>query len=94
MINCAAVVQEGDEVNHVFEMLNDLALGQRANAILLEVVGDEGVALAVENQIASLSGLVRSSVVKENCEKAVKQVPGISAVDNRLNVLSKDTSVF
>ena len=94
MINCAAFVEEGNEVSHAFQMLNDLALGQRANAILLEVVGDEGVALVVENGIASLSGLVRSSAVKQNCEKTVEQVPGISAVDNRLNVLSKDTSVF
>ena len=94
IINCAAAVQEGDEVHHDFEMLNDLALGQRANGILLEAVGDEGVILVVENGIASLTGLVRSSAVKQNCEKTVEQIPGISAVDNRLNVLSKDTSVF
>lgn len=94
MINCATVVQEGEEVSNVFDILNDLALGQRANAILLEAVGDEGVILNVEKGIASMTGLVRSSGVKQNCEKTVEQIPGISGVDNRLNVLSKDTSVF
>ena len=75
-------------------MLNDLALHQRVNAALVEVVGDQGISLVVENGVASLSGLVESSVVKKNCEKAVKNTQGVSSVDNRISVLSKDTSIF
>jgi cytidylate kinase len=94
MIICGADVQGLSDINQLSGMLNNLALDQRANAVLLEVVGDEGVSLVVENGLASLSGLVESSIVKQNCEKAVKSIQGVSAVDNRISVLSKDTSVF
>lgn len=94
MITSGVAVHGVSESKQLTEMLDDLALNQRANAALIEVVGDEGVSLVVENGVASLSGLVESSVVKSNCEKALENIEGVSAVENRINVLSKDTSVF
>ena len=94
MIASGVDLQGLRDTSQITEMLHDLALSQRANAALVEVVGDEGVTLVFENGTASLSGLVESSVVKQKCEKAVEAIRGISAVDNRINVLSKNTSVF
>jgi len=94
MITCAVGAHEIKKSSSVFERLNDLALSQRAKAALLEVAGVELSNVAVEKGEAFLSGLVRSSAVKTNCEKAISNIRGITSINNQLNVAKENTKIF
>ena len=68
------------------ENLIDRALTHKARAALIGFDGVEIVNLVVEKRVATLSGLVRSSVIKDNCAKTLSNIEGIASVNNQLNV--------
>ena len=71
------------------EKLADLALVQRAEAKLLETLGDEvwSVEIMAERGVVFLNGAVTSSVNKENCERALAGMEGVEQVKNQLSVI-------
>ena len=84
-----------DKSNQVSELLSDLALKYRAKAILMKVTGGtEWADLEVDKGSASLSGLVRSPALKNECEKALLNIEGIKSVTNHLGVRGVNKSVF
>lgn len=68
------------------EKLADLALTQKAQAVLLEIPGLRATNLSVEKGAANLSGAARSLAAIEACEKAVSNIKGITKVNNQLEV--------
>ena len=95
LITCAVDNTELEEGKDVRELLYDQALNHRAKATLLKVTGGtEWADLEVENGIATLSGLVRSPDVKNDCEKALLGIEDITIVNNHLGVRSANKSVF
>lgn len=77
------------------ELLFDRSLSHKGKAALLESTGkSEMVNLEVEQRIAVLSGVVRTSIQKEECEKIVSGVHGIDSVDNQLAVQDENRKVF
>lgn len=93
MIAGAVEALETTKSPSVSEKLNDLALTHKARAALLGFDGVEIVNLSVEKGVATLSGLVRSSVIKENCEKTLSNLAGIKSVSNQLNV-ADNTKIY
>ena len=76
-------------------LLMDLALKHKAEAAVLKVTGGgELVNLEVEEGVASLSGLVESPAVKNDCGKALMEIQGINSVSNELGVRSEDGRIF
>lgn len=87
-----------EQINHgpqVSETLFDLALTHKGKAAILEATGRiDWMTLEVNNKVASLSGLVESSAIKNDCEKALLKIKGIESVDNRLNVRIDDKRIY
>ena len=95
LIICAVDSVMPEKSNHVSELLSDLALNYRAKAILMKVTGGtEWADLEVDEGVASLSGLVSSPAVKNDCEKALLNIEGIKSVNNNLGVQSDNKNVF
>lgn len=88
MITCAVGADEFKKSSLPCEKFRDLALTQKAKAVLLEIPGLRSTILDVEQGVATLSGLTRSSTVKEECQKAVSNINGITKVNNQLRVVS------
>ena len=86
MITCAVGANEFKKNSQTLEKLNDLALRQKAKAVLLEIPGVAATNLDVEKGVANLSGYVRSSGAIEECEKAVSNIKGITKVNNQLSL--------
>ena len=87
LITCAVESGVLEKGNHISESLSDLALNYKAKAILMKVTGGtEWADLEVDKGVASLSGLVRSVAVKNDCEKALLNIEGIKSVNNHLGV--------
>jgi len=70
------------------EKLADLALVQKAEASLLEILGTEirYVNVKAERGVVTLVGMVVSDLFKENCQRAVAKIEGVNRVDNQLSV--------
>jgi cytidylate kinase len=70
------------------EKLADLALAQRAEARLINVVGNDIRLMEVEAKggVVTLKGSVASTRGRDNCEKAVLALRGVSKVENSLTV--------
>ena len=68
--------------------LADLALAQKAEARLMDVVGNDIRLVEVEAKkgILTLRGSVASTRGRENCEKAVSGLEGLRKVENHLTV--------
>ena len=68
--------------------LADLALVQRAEARLMDVVGNDIRLVEIEAKkgVVTLKGSVASARGRENCEKAVSALGGVLRVENHLNV--------
>jgi len=94
MITRAVGTDEFKKSPEVFEKLRDLALTQKVKAVLLEVSGLEGANLDVQKGIVNLSGSARSFAVKEECEKAISNITGITEVNNQLYVTSENVTIF
>jgi len=93
MITCAVEVDEIKESPQMSEVLYDLALKYKAKAAILEFVsGGDWVDLDVEKGVASLSGFIRSSAQKNDCEKAILNIQGIKSVNNQLSSVREDLS--
>jgi len=75
--------------------LLDLALNHKANAVLLEVTGGgEWLDLSVVNGVATLSGLISSTVLRDDCDKALLNIQGITSVRNQVRVQNENTAIF
>jgi cytidylate kinase len=77
MIMCTVCSEEFKKSAQMTEELIDLALTQKAKAVMLEVAGLEKPDLVVQNGIACLSGSGMLPEVKEACEKAILKIKGI-----------------
>ena len=87
LVTCAVNTDLIKKSPQVSETLYDLALSQKAKAALLGISKElVWVDLAVEKGIATLSGIVGSTLMKNNCEKTVLKIKGIKSVDNQLGV--------
>ncbi len=93
MITAAVEAFQTSKSPSVSEKLIDLALNQKARAALLGYDGVEIVNLVVEKGVATLSGLVRSPVIKEHCEKTIANIEGIESVNNQLNI-ADNTKIY
>ena len=89
-VELIAYAVDADRINkrpQVSETLYDLALNQQGKAALLGISKELAwVDLTVEKGIATLSGVVGSASVKNNCEKTVLRIKDIKSVDNQLKV--------
>jgi cytidylate kinase len=90
MIKCALDADEFKKSFQPPEKFRDHALTQKAQAVLLEIPGLGATILDVEQGVATLSGLAGSLTAKEECEKAVSNINGISKVNNQLKVVSSE----
>jgi cytidylate kinase len=70
------------------EKLADLALVQRAEARLMDIVGNDIRLVEVEAKkgVVTLKGSIASTRGRENCEKAVSVLDGVLKVENYLTV--------
>ena len=76
-------------------LLLDLALKHKAESAILKVTGGgELVNLEMDEGVASLSGLVDTSAVKNECGKALMEIQGIKSVRNELGVRSEEGRIF
>ena len=71
------------------EKLSDLALVQKAEAQLMDILGPEIRHVEVEAQkgVLRLTGSVISAAILEKCERGVSAVQGVKKVENRLTVI-------
>ena len=90
MITCALDADEFKKSSHPSEKFRDLSLTQYAQAVLLEIPGLRATILDVEQGVATLSGLAGSQTAKEECEKAVSSINGITKVNNQLKIVSTE----
>ena len=93
MITGAVEALESAKSPSVSENLNDRALTHKARAALIAFDGLEIVNLVVEKGVVTLSGLVRSSVIKDNCAKTLATIEGITSINNQLNV-ADNTKIY
>jgi len=70
------------------EKLSDLALVQKAEVRLMDILGPEIRQVEVEAKkgVLRLTGSVISTGSRENCERAVSALEGVKKVENRLTV--------
>ncbi len=95
MISCAAGNGEIKKVSPKSELLHDLALAHKAKSALLNITEKvDRVELEFDKGVAYLSGLVRSSVIKNKCEQAILNIQGVESVNNHLNVRDKTQDIF
>jgi len=86
MIACAVDTDKIKESPQKPEVLYDLALKHKAKAAVMKVIdGGDWVTLEVKKGVASLSGYVRSLALKNDCEKVVSNIQGITSVNNQLS---------
>ncbi len=77
------------------EVLHDLALSHKAKSALLKITDRvDWTNLEFEKGVASLSGLVSSPAIKNECEKIILNIQGIESVNNQLNVWDKNKNNF
>lgn len=97
LITCAVETDQLKESPPMSEVLYDLALKHKAKAAILDITGGgEQVHLDVEKGVASLSGFVRSSALKNDCEKIIANIQGIKSVHNHISSVRGDqnTRIF
>ncbi len=95
LIARAAGAEQITHSSQVSAALTDLALTHKGKAVLLETTGRiDWMDLEVKKRVASLSGLVESSAIKTDCEKALAKIKGIESVENRLNVRVDDRRLY
>ncbi len=81
MIKCTICSDEFSRSIQVTEKLIDLALTEKAKAVMREVDGLEKPELVVKNRIAYLADLGMALEVKEACEKAISNIKGIKEIE-------------
>ncbi len=80
MIKCTICSAEFSRSLQVTEKLFDLALTEKAKAVMREVDGLEKPELVVQNRIAYLTDQGMALEVKEACEKAISNIKGIKEI--------------
>ncbi len=72
------------------EKLANLTMVQRVEAMLQQILGDEvrSIEIRVEKGVVFLNGSVVSSLIRQNCEKAVAGLEGVERVENQISVVS------
>jgi len=90
MIACAVGTDEFKKSPHVSENLSNLALAQKVKAVLLELTGVDVVDLDVQKGAVNLLGSAMSLAAKEECEKAISNIEGITNVNSQLNVMPEN----
>ncbi|KPK90150.1 MAG: hypothetical protein AMJ94_10170 [Deltaproteobacteria bacterium SM23_61] len=70
------------------EKLSDLALVQKAEVRLMDILGPEirHVEVEAKKGVLRLSGSVTSTPILESCERAISAVEGVKKVENHLTV--------
>ena len=70
------------------EKLADLALAQKVEAALLDILGTDirYMKVKAERGTVILKGAVTSDIYKENCLRTAAKIPGVNRVDNQLSV--------
>lgn len=94
MIRKAVGTEEIKKSPQMSAILNDLALTHKAKATLLDVVGRELGDLVVKKGMALVSGFVGSPAEREDCERAILSIEGITSIDNQINVPPDNTRIF
>lgn len=95
IITSAVGTDDIEKNPQISELLNDLSLKHKVYAAILDYTGGGAlVDLNVEKGVATLTGLVESSAVKNDCEQAILNVPGITSLHNQVGVGSKDGRIF
>jgi cytidylate kinase len=89
VITHAVGADEFKQRPQAYDNFGDLALTQQVEAAVLEIPGLEDAKLVVEKGVANLSGLAKSSAAKEECEKVVSNIKGITKIVNQLEVVKK-----
>lgn len=87
LITCAV---DGNTIKESFQMsgtLSDLALSHKGKAALLKISKElEWINMEVEQGEATLSGIVSSPGLKNDCEKTVLNIQGIKSLDNQIRI--------
>jgi cytidylate kinase len=89
IITCALEADEFKKSPQVDQKFSELALIQQVEAALVKIPGLEVSDIGVENGIVNLSGSVKSSEAKDECENAVLNIEGVTGVNNQLTVTVK-----
>jgi cytidylate kinase len=79
-------IKEGEKKAE--EKLADLALVQKVEASLVGILGTDLRHISIETArgVVTLGGVVTSDVLREDCQRAVARIEGVSRVDNQLSV--------
>ncbi len=95
MITCALATGEIKEVPPASDLLHDLALTHKAKSALLKITKKlDRAELEFDKGVAYLSGLVRSSGIRNMCEQTILNIQGVEAVNNQLSVREENKDVF
>ena len=77
------------------ESLHDLALTHKAKSELLNITQKvDRVELEFDKGVAYLSGLVRSSQIRNRCEQIILNIQGVKTVNNQINIRDENKIVF
>ena len=93
MITGTVEALETSKSPSVSEDLIDRALTHKARAALIGFDAVEIVNLVVEKRVVTLSGLVRSTAIKNHCSETLSNIEGIASVNNQLNV-AENTKIY
>lgn len=95
MISCAAGATEFKKAPPQRELLHDLAVTHKAKSALLSVTEKvDRTELEFEKGVAYLSGLVRSSKIRNKCEQVISNIQGVESVNNQLAVRGEAKEFF
>ena len=94
MIMGTVETDEFKKSTQAIEKLDDLALKQKVKAALLDVYGVDVANLDVQKGVVNLSGSAVSIEAKEECEKTISNISGITRIDIQLYVLPVNVSKY
>ncbi len=72
------------------EKLADLALVQKVEASLVDILGTDlrHISIHAERGVVTLGGVVTSEALRNDCQNAVARIEGVNRVDNQLSMAS------
>ena len=72
------------------EKLADLALVQKVEASLVDILGTDlrHISIHAERGVVTLGGVVTSEALRNDCQNAVPRIEGVNRVDNQLSMAS------
>jgi cytidylate kinase len=89
IMDSAHAKEERGRKQKASEKLSDLALQQRVEARLINILGVEfrQLEIGVDKGIVFLKGGVRSQIKKEDCERMISDLEGVKGAENLLSVI-------